>query len=264
MQKRENFIPFFLVFFSFSIVLILTGKSGIFTTVSSIFNKTLNPAKATTLNTFGMQSLQNKMVRELSEQNAILRKEVSEKQSLITENKALKDQFAKSSSTSQSLLPAKVVGYPGFIPGVTLPDYLVIDKGSKDEVKIGSPIVVGDYLIGKVVSLTHDFSRIELVNNKNSLFSAKVVPTDGAEISGIVKGRGDALVFDNILLTSNIKKDEMVLTKGGQNEQGRGYPPDLIVGKIVSVEKKSSDLFQKAKVVSFVNFPGLTTVFVLK
>ncbi len=265
MRRSENFLPFFIVFFGLSILLILIGNSGLFGSFSSIINKSAAPIRSSTIDLFSLGSFKNKQIKSLINENAMLRKQVSEKQSLMAENKALKDQFAKSSQNSQSLLPAKVVGAPGFVPGVSLPEYLVIDKGSIDGVRIGTTIIVGNYLVGKVISLSQNFAKVALVNSKNSSFIAKIVPQDGREISGIIKGKGsDEMIFDNVLLTTSIKKDDIVLTKGEKGEKGIGFPPDLIVGKIVSVEKKSSDLFQKAEVLSFVDFTSLSTVFVLK
>ena len=221
--------------------------------------------RSSSIDLFSLKGFKNKQIKSLTSENAALRKQVSEKQSMTAENKALKDQFAKSSQISQNLLPAKVVGAPGFIPGVSLPEYLMIDKGSIDGVEIGNTIIVENYLVGKVINLIQNFAKVELVNSKSSLFSGKVVPLDGREISGIIKGKGsDKMVFDNVLLTSSIKKDDIVLTKGEKDEKGIGFPPDLIVGKIVSVERKSSDLFQKAEVISFVDFTTLSTVFVLR
>ena len=265
MRRSENFLPFFIVFFILSLLLILLGGSGIFNSFSSIVNKSIAPMRSSTIDLLSLKSFKNKQIKSLMDENAKLRKQISEKQSMTAENKALKDQFAKSASNSQSLLPAKVIGAPGFIPGVSLPEYLMIDKGSIDGVGLGSTIIVENYLVGKVISLTQNFAKVELVNSKNSLFSGKVVPLDGREISGIIKGKGsDEMILDNVLLSASIKKDDIVLTKGEKNEKGVGFPPDLIVGKIVSVEKKSSDLFQKAEVLSFVDFTSLSTVFILK
>ena len=260
MQQRTNFLPFFIVFFSLSLFLIVLGKFGILNGVASIVNKTVFPLRATTLNIFG---LQNSAIKMLSEENAALRKKNSENQSLILENKALKDQFAQSSSTSQSLLPSRVVGAPGFIPGVSLPEYLIINVGSNDSVMPGATVVVGNYLVGKIISSTNDYSKVELINHKNSSFTAKVASTDGRQASGVIKGRGNEnLAFENVLLSLSLKKEDIVTTKGDKDERGIGFPPDLIVGKVVSVEKKSSDLFQKAEVVSFVDFTSLSAVFI--
>lgn len=261
MQKRNSFVPFFLVFFTLSLLLIFLGKLGILNGITSIVNRGVTPIKTSTLNIFGYQ---NKNIKNISDENARLKKELTDRDNLILENKALRDQFAKSGSESLSLLPAKVMSYPGFIPGSSLPEYLILDKGTLDGVKKGSTVQIENYLIGKVIEVTNNFSKVELLNNKNSSFTAKVASSDGAEATGVIKGQTDEMNFENVLLTLTIKNNDLVLTKGDKNESGVGYPPDLIVGKITSVEKKSSDLFQKAKVKSFVDFTNLKTVFILR
>lgn len=262
MQKRENFIPFFLVFFGLSLVLILIGKSGVLNGVISIINRAAYPPKTATLNIFGFQ---NEAIKKLSEENTDLQKKAAENQNLTAENKALRDQFAVSGSRSQDLLPAQVVGAPGFIPGVSLPEYLIIDKGLKDNVVLEDAIVVGNNLVGKVIKTEDNFSKVELLNHQGFAFAGKVASEDGREVSGIIRGKGsEELIFENVLLTLSLKKGDIVLTKGEKDEKGVGYPPDLIVGKITSVEKKPADLFQKAQVVSFVDFSNLTTVFVIR
>jgi cell shape-determining protein MreC len=55
----------------------------------------------------------------------------------------------------------------------------------------------------------------------------------------------------------------LVLTNGDVGLNGSGFPPDLIVGKITSIEKKPSALFQKAEVESFLDFSKITAVFVI-
>lgn len=269
MQQRTNFLPFFIVFFSLSLLLIVIGKFGILNGFTSIINRTTFPPRMATLNIFGFQ---NETIKNLTLENTSLRKQLLERENLIPENKALRDQFAQSSSESQSLLPARVVGSPGFIPGTSLPQYLIIDKGSSEGVIPEDTVVLGNNLVGKVISAVDNFSKVELIIHKDSTLTGKVASSDGREASGIVRGKGsDELVFENVLLTLSLKKDDIVLTRGEkdlplgrQDERGAGYPPDLIVGKVVLVEKSPADLFQKAEVVSFVDFTSLTTVFILK
>ena len=206
----------------------------------------------------------NKRINELTLENQNLRKELIDQNNLVSENKALKDQFAASNSNSLNLLPAEVIGAPGFLPGVSLPDYLIIDKGSSQGVLVGSTIVVGNNLVGQVVQVWGDFSKVELVNNQNSTFTATTLASSSQAL-GIIRGQGNgSLIFDNVLLSASLKKDDLVITKGDKNEKGFGYPPDLVVGKVISVEKKPSDLFQRAAVGSLVDFVNLKTVFVIR
>ncbi len=262
MQRRENFLPFFLVFFGMSIALIFLGRSGMFDNFTSIFNRTASPSKSF-VNILTLNSLQDKKIKSLVEENFKLRKKQIADTEIVNENVALKSQFATSADKSQSLIPAKIIGSPGFIPGVNLPDYLIINKGTKDGLRVGVAVVVENNLVGKIAKIYPDFSKVDLVSDKNSSFTAKIA--GDAEINGVVKGQGGGeMILDNVLLSAELKKDLTVLTKGDIDENGNGYPPDLIVGKLISIEKKQSDLFQKAKVLSPLDFKNLTTVFVIK
>ena len=65
------------------------------------------------------------------------------------------------------------------------------------------------------------------------------------------------------MLSDSLKKDDLVLTKGDVNAQNVGFPPDLTVGKIASVSKNPSDLFQKAEIQPLVDLSNLEKVFVV-
>lgn len=262
MQKRVSFLPFFLVFFTLSVLTIIVGRLGILDGFSSVFNSSSNSIRSASVDIFGLKGAQSKEVKKIIGENLKLQKELSDKKNLLSENKALRDQFDSSGSNSQSMIPTRVVGSPGFIPGITLPEYLILDKGKSDKIREGDSVVIGNYLVGKIVKTTDKNSKVELVVNKNSSFTAKV---ENSDISGVLIGKGNGeMVLDNVLLTQNLKKDSQILTKGNKNEKGEGYPPDVVVGKIISIEKKSSDLFQRAKVQSPIDFKNLEYVFVLK
>lgn len=262
-MRRKNFLPFFIVFFALSLLLIFFGEAGLFGNLSSFLNNSSNPIRSKVFNVLTLSSFKNSAIEKLTLENRNLQKRLVDQENLINENKALKDQFVNPNLEPSALLPAKVVGAPGFIPGVSQPDYLIINKGFGDQIKVGSTAVVGNYLVGKVVKVSGNFSKVELVTARSTSFTAKVKEEEG--INGIIKGEGDkSLTFGNILLSQNLKKDQIVLTKGEKDENGVGFPPDLIVGKVTSIEKKSSELFQKAEVESFVNFINLNIVFVIR
>lgn len=262
MSNKQNFIPFFATFFFLSLILILFGTSGIYRNLASLFNRVAEPGRNIT-NILTLKSIQNSYVENLARENVALKKSIKDQKNILTENVALKSQFESAPDKSLTLLPAKVIGSPGFIPGVSLPDYLIINRGEKAGVKKGDTIISNNYLVGKVVDSYPDVSRVELITNKNSSFTAKIESENDA--NGIIKGQGgDEMVLDNVLLTTKLNKDALISTKGDQNEKGEGYPPDISIGKIISVEKKQSDLFQKARILSPIDFKNLNIVFVLK
>ena len=119
-------------------------------------------------------------------------------------------------------------------------------------------VVVKNNLVGIISQISPNLSKVDLVNNSSSSFTAKT--QNGAV--GIFKG-GANLTLNNVLLSENLKTGELVLTKGDIDINGIGIPADLIVGKITSIEKNPSDLFQKAEVQTSIDFTKLTKVFVL-
>lgn len=262
MQKRDNFLPFFLAFFLLSLILILFGTSGVYKNISSFFNKSAESGRNIT-NILTLKSIQNNYVRTLASENLKLKKELSDEKNILLENAALKNQFESAPDMSSSLLPVKVIGYPAFLPGISMPEYLILNRGEKAGIKNGDTVISDNYLVGKITYTAPDISKVQLITNKNSSFTAKIQGSEDA--NGIIKGQGeDEVIFDNVLLTTKLKKDDPVVTKGDVDEKGIGYPPDISVGKIISIEKKQSDLFQKATVISPIDFKNLTVVFILK
>lgn len=266
MQKRGNFLPFFITFFSLSILFIFIGRTGFFNSVIYLFNKGLLPVEQATYNIFTFQSLENNRIESLTIENSKLRKAMLDHKNLVSENKALKDQFSVTYPNSLELIPANIIGSPGFIPGVTIPDFLIIDQGENVGIKKGSAVVLENNLIGIVDFTTPDFSKIKLITEKNSSVTAQIQNSDGVnDTSGIIKGKGNyEMDLVNVLLSKELKKDMVVITSSDIDEKGVGIPGNLIIGKIISIDKKPSDLFQKAEVRSFVDFKNLKKIFVIK
>lgn len=264
MQKKQNFLPFFVVFLVLSLLLIFIGNSGIINSLTSLFNSSTSEVRTASIGILAFGNYKNSQIEELLIENIAYKKEIAKQQNLVLENKALKDQFAKSQDQSLNIIPAEIVGLPGFIPGVSTPEYLILNRGSKDGARMGSAIMINNYLIGKIIKVTDHTSKVDLLTNKSSVFTAVIKPNDGAEIIGVLRGRGNnEMILDNVLLTADLKKDMLVYTKGEKDESGEGIPPDLIAGKVVSIEKKPADLFQKASVKTPVDFKSLEIVFIL-
>lgn len=175
------------------------------------------------------------------------------------EMQALRDQFNVSEPNPVRLLPARIVGFTGYIPGVSQPVSVTIDQGSANGVKPGQVVVYKDNLVGRVEKVTPVFSSVMLLNNDNLSFTAETI--DG-EASGVIYGGKDGIVFDNVVLSEKISPKDIVVTKGDLTADGIGFPPDLVVGEIKEIDKRQSDLFQTAVVESLLDVSSLTTVFV--
>ncbi len=192
--------------------------------------------------------------QQLQEENNQLRVQLAQMQELKRDNQALHDQFQNTTPTPQKLLPAAVVGLQQ--------DALVIDKGQSDGLKIGAIVVAKNNLIGTISKVTPHLSEVRLLTDPSTSFTARAVKTNA---DGIVRSLdGGTIIFANVVLSDKLEKNDIIETKGDLSVTGQGYPPKLIVGEIVSVDKQASSLFQSAKVESLVNISHLQTVFILK
>jgi rod shape-determining protein MreC len=259
MKRKESFLPTFLVVFFLCIIILVLSLSGNLKFLSSFLEKPVSAIQSLSYNLFQKLPFisEDLKIKRLKDENLNLLNKISDYEKLKKENAALSDQFQTAYPQSIQLLKAEVIGASGFIPGVSVPNVFILNKGTKDNIKKGSAVVIKDNLVGVISQISTNLSQVAVINNPSSSFTAKT--QNGA--SGLVKGGGN-LILDGILLSENIKAGELVLTKGDINSDGVGIPPDLVVGKITSVEKNPSDLFQKAEIASFVNFVNLSTVFV--
>ncbi len=176
------------------------------------------------------------------------------------EIQALRDQFQTSFPKSTDLLPARIIGYIGFVPGISEPKDIVLDRGSKDGVVLESAVVYKNYLIGKVQKVTESRSLVALIGGESFSFTGKM---SESETFGIVISKQDELVLDKVLASESLQPSDIVVTGGSQNLLGKGLPPNLLVGKVVDVDKKSSALFQSGKLKRFVDPKTLTRVFIV-
>ena len=175
------------------------------------------------------------------------------------EMQALRDQFETTSVAAGELLPARVIGFMGFLPGVSRPTEIVLDKGTVDGVRVGQAVIIKDNLAGKIEKVTGRRSQVALLTKSGWSFTGKTTKTNA---QGLLVVDGGDIFLRNVVLSDELKKKDLVLTKGDQAISGVGFPPDLVVGEIVSVDKKASALFQTARVRSLVDITGISTVFI--
>lgn len=260
MKRRENFLPAFLLTSFLCFAILALSLSGNLKFLSSFLEKGTSAVQSITFGVFQKLPFvsEGARIKKIEEKNLELLSRVADFEKLRRENAALSDQFKTSYPPSVSLLKADVIGAPGFIPGVSLPTNLILNKGSKDNLKVGNAVVIKNNLVGTIAKVSVNLSKVNMINNSSSSFTVR---TENGAL-GLVKGVAGDLTLDNVLLSENIKAGELVLTSGSINFDGTGVPLDLIIGEIISVEKNPSDLFQKAKLESFVDFVSLSTVFV--
>lgn len=250
MKRAKSVFPVFLLLLVISAI------------VFSIQGSLLKPLQAITVpiqtwmfTTFSAQALGPAHTDDsLREENNALRTQLAIMQELERDNNALRDQFETTSPSPKKLLPAMVIGVNQ--------DQLMVDKGEQDGIMRGDIVVVKDNVIGKVETVSPRVSVIRLITHPTTSFTAQTAKTAAI---GVVKAQGgDSITLENVVLSDKLEKNDLIKTKGDVDEQGGGFPPDLIIGKIISVSKKDSNLFQVAQIRSLVDLNRLRIVFILR
>ncbi len=195
---------------------------------------------------------------QLKKENVRLRELLQELHAIKKDNIALRSQFEDTTISSSTLLPARIVGFKGSPQN---PTSFVLDQGSNSGILKDMPVIVGKQLVGKIIDVNPYFSEVMLVIHKN--FSA-IAETGEHKSPGIIQGYDEFILFDHVVITDTISKDENVITKGELGRNGVGIPPGFIIGKIIKVNKSDTKPFQSATVQTLLDFNSLSTVFVVK
>jgi rod shape-determining protein MreC len=106
---------------------------------------------------------------------------------------------------------------------------IVLNKGSKDNVKIGMAIVDKSYLVGKIIEVNYTNSRALLLSDLNSKIPVLLEPIDiHAVLSGTGKNHG-VIEYTKDEYKQKINGNEMIVYTSGY---GGLFKPGLPVGKI--------------------------------
>ncbi len=250
MQKKQKIFLPFLVFIIFSLLIFFLSSNNLLSGFTSGLENMTNPIRQTIYNAFGKSETDTEQLKKLKNENIRLAAELSDKREQDLEIAALRAQFASDYPSPKKLLPASIIGRND--------KEFIINKGEKDGVDKESVVVYEDNLVGVIGKETGHLSAVLFLTDENVSFTAKTSKT-GAK--GVLVGDGGGMVLQNVTLSDKLEKGDLVVTSGNVDSKG-GIPPDLVVGKIISINKKSSDVFQSAEVKSLVDIESLETVFV--
>ena len=126
---------------------------------------------------------------------------------------------------------------------------LIVNKGSKENVKIGMAVLDGPYLVGKIVEVNYATSRVLLISDLNSKIPVVLQPDEVQSImSGTGKKHGELQYLKSNI---NFEGYKIVYTSGA----GGIYKSGIPIGKLVNDNKIDffSDLSQLTfvKILSF-------------
>lgn len=190
----------------------------------------------------------------LREENARLRLANQKSQEIMLENMRLKKLLNLGEERQYDFIAARVIGF-GIELGVRS---LILNVGENDSVRTNMPVINGDGLVGKIISVTPRQSITQVLMDHNSLVSARL---EISRESGVIGWDGQSwLNLQYISRDVSVSFGEVVVTSG----LSRIYPPDLKIGIVSHIEQNDYDLFKKIRVTPSVNFKALEEVMILK
>ena len=135
--------------------------------------------------------------------------------------------------------------------------YVIINIGSNEGIVRGMPVVTDKGLVGRVDAVVAEAARVQLITDSTSAVNVRMQASNvEAVLTGSITGD---ISLDMIPRDSTLQVGDVVLTSG----LGGLYPPNLLVGQVISVRSLESELFQQAAVQPNVEFSRLQFVLLI-
>ena len=149
------------------------------------------------------------------------------------ENKELKELINDYVSSSDKILAKIIVDHQSpYLRSI------IINKGSKDNIKIGTNIYDQSYLVGRVIEVNYKTSRVLLLSDLNSNVPVTIVPQN---IQAILTGNGDKngeIKYIQSSLSDELSEESIVYTSG----TGAIFKSGIPIGKLKIKKDKTISL----------------------
>ena len=141
---------------------------------------------------------------------------------------------------------------------------LTIEAGSSSGVRLNSPVVSGDGLVGIVSNVFPHTAEVTLLTDPDSFVAARDVNT---QVRGMVHtGPGGTLILDQVQKQLKVKPGDEIVTAGTRNARYPDlYPYGIPIGRVSPGGVSASDTatFLQVQVQPFANLDSLDAVGVL-
>lgn len=180
---------------------------------------------------------------DLQEQNEALRARL-----LILERRALKyaalasenNELRQLLNSSESLDDRVVVGEVVAVSPDPFSHEVVINKGSRDGVKVGQAILDANGLMGQIHQTSSFTSRVLLVSDSSHAVPVEVV-RNGLRAVLLGNGNTDALELVHVPDTADIREGDLLVSSGLGGRFPKGYP----VAEVSGITKEPGEPFVK-------------------
>ena len=261
---RANRILFLALCLLLCLALIGLSRAGLLAPLEELATIPLNLAtgvlnRATLTLTGGISDFAQ--LQSLQARNADLEDALARYQAELIELREIANDYERlaqlldytSTAANQEFVTADVIN----IDQTGLRRSITINRGTRDGIAIGMPVVTDQGLVGRVLDISANAARVLLVTDRDSAVSARL---QISRAEGSLRGQ----LSGNLRLTlvppgDSIAVGDLVLTSG----LGGNFPADIVIGVVASSRQFEFELFQEAEVTSFNSFEALEIVLVM-
>ncbi len=136
---------------------------------------------------------------------------------------------------------------------------IVLNKGTRDGVYEGQPLLGADGIIGQVDKVGPLSSIAILISDPNHALLG-VIARSGQRSLIVGTGSTDKLELQHIISTADIQIGDLVMTSG---LDGR-YPPDYPVAEIVNVQKIAGEAFVKVEAKPLMDLNAIREILLMR
>jgi rod shape-determining protein MreC len=197
--------------------------------------------------------------KRLKRQDAVFRKELIERSAKLAKYDSavslLHLEQRSTFPTGYNVVNTEVDGFPGG----PYTHSLEIAKGSSSGVRIDSPVVNGDGLVGIVSNVYSDSAVVSLINDPNRVAAARDLKT---QVRGTVHtGPGGTLILDQVQKQFNVNVGDVLVTDGTHNARYPDlYPYGIPIGRVSHVGAEDTAAYLQVQVQHNGNLGSLDNV----
>jgi len=134
----------------------------------------------------------------------------------------------------------------------------IINQGKAQGVKEGLPVLAPQGIVGRIVGVYPEYSKVMLIVDRKSSADAMVQRT---RARGMLKGKGgNRCSLEFVPKSADVQVGDLVLASGLVGL----YPKGLLFGKVTAANKKNPGVFQEIEVTPSVDLSTLEEVLVVK
>ena len=167
----------------------------------------------------------------LRQENIVLSSRVARSREAIIENERLRRLIGFRDTTDVRLKAVRIID-----KDVTQQqNYLTLDAGSRDSIRTDMAVIDERGIIGKVILVSENYSRVMPYLNTHFRIPAKVQPLQAFGVIRWEGGRPDRLRLDHVVKTEPVQRGQLVVTSGYSGV----FPPGLPIGTVDSVSSRT-------------------------